>query len=362
MGLLLSATVSVWLIVLPMREALAQSFDCGRARTIVEQMVCSDPDSYRGFGQIDKLMASLFQRRMREATSSESRELVLAQRRWLADRTTKCGLAGRKIEEIDREEWECLYEMYLRRVAELGHRPLKLLYGEDEPVCRKFHGALDAYHAKKPWTWSFKEALRELDADGTVKYPNWLYPEIAAEAMASGTSELILLDRAIHGDKKLIAVMHYNFLGITPTYSGMIWILKREVNPARALEIVKKFEETRDYQLLINSALAVFIPTKKTAFPHRNRTDLIEIGAGMERIHLNGRILSSPSLSTLFDAGQGCEACSSVADAITIDGDTYIFFSEFAFHGSIYGFGVLYRLTANMQAEVICITKGYSER
>lgn len=84
------------------QPAAAASFDCAKARTPVEQMICSEWQLER----LDERMATLFER-AREADGADRDALLAAQRAWLQTRDACTDIA-------------CLEQTYRERIAALG--------------------------------------------------------------------------------------------------------------------------------------------------------------------------------------------------------------------------------------------------
>jgi uncharacterized protein len=96
-----------WLLVLavvvPVNEARAASFDCARAESPVERLICSDPQVSKLDERLDKAY------RAAEATGMWRRKaLALDQRGWLENVRGKCSDAP------------CLVRAYQARIEELG--------------------------------------------------------------------------------------------------------------------------------------------------------------------------------------------------------------------------------------------------
>ncbi|MBK1723556.1 DUF3298 domain-containing protein [Thiocystis violacea] len=85
----------------------AASFDCGKARTWIEQTICGDA----ALSRLDARMAKAFEAARSALTEASEREALLeAQRAWL-QRRDACGDTG------------CLSELYGARLAALSERP-----------------------------------------------------------------------------------------------------------------------------------------------------------------------------------------------------------------------------------------------
>ena len=80
----------------------APSFDCGRARTRVEQAICTDPV----LAAKDRRMARLYRR------ASGSGALEMSQREWLSARDACSRLAGGELQA-------CVHRAYDARISEL---------------------------------------------------------------------------------------------------------------------------------------------------------------------------------------------------------------------------------------------------
>jgi uncharacterized protein len=78
--------------------ALGASFDCGKASTSVERMICADP----GLASLDERMAATYR-----SASKRDPGVKTSQREWLANTRDKCGTTA------------CLSEAYTARLAAL---------------------------------------------------------------------------------------------------------------------------------------------------------------------------------------------------------------------------------------------------
>lgn len=73
-------TPFAWVIALMPFVASAASFDCKKAATEVEKLICSDAE----LSHLDEVLANEYRQAL--ARSGNTRNLILAQRRWLAER------------------------------------------------------------------------------------------------------------------------------------------------------------------------------------------------------------------------------------------------------------------------------------
>ena len=85
------------------------SFDCVKASTQIEKVLCSGGNS--GMGWIDQTMAALY-KEVREAPGTDASTLQANQRAWLARRNKCTG--------SDEEVMGCLFDSYRSRFAELS--------------------------------------------------------------------------------------------------------------------------------------------------------------------------------------------------------------------------------------------------
>ncbi|WP_081628438.1 lysozyme inhibitor LprI family protein [Novispirillum itersonii] len=94
------------------------SFDCSAGKSLGEQILCSDP----GLAARDRLMAETYKVKSKGADGDA---VKTAQRAWLKQRDSACGIAGKKAQEsLDPQTvWSiapCLVKQYDARLAELG--------------------------------------------------------------------------------------------------------------------------------------------------------------------------------------------------------------------------------------------------
>ncbi len=96
---LLTAGVSACAVNAVGASATVQSFDCGRAMTAVEKMICADAD----LSKLDTDMAQAFKAARRTLDVA-----AIGQVAWLKDVRNRCATAG------------CLRDAYRKRIADLG--------------------------------------------------------------------------------------------------------------------------------------------------------------------------------------------------------------------------------------------------
>jgi len=152
-------------LVLTAPAAQAQStpgFDCQKAATPVEKLICSDPD----LGDADRQMAEGWRRAFAQASAGDREDLLGRQRRWLQDRAIGCGVDPRQpgFHTLPASTpAECLAEMYRRWEKDVleqptGYRPPRrtehpfetsrqpflprLMVNRDAALCDAFLGGL----------------------------------------------------------------------------------------------------------------------------------------------------------------------------------------------------------------------------
>jgi len=69
----------------------AQGFDCSKAQTPVERLICAAPE----IGALDKALNAAVQARL-AAAPQERAGFLAASRRWLATRDRDCAIPGRR--------------------------------------------------------------------------------------------------------------------------------------------------------------------------------------------------------------------------------------------------------------------------
>jgi uncharacterized protein YecT (DUF1311 family) len=98
------------------------SFDCRKAATPVEKLICSDPM----LGDLDRQMAEAWRQAFAQASVDSREALLKRQLRWLQDRAIGCGLDPRQPgfhTLAAPSAAECLSEMYARWRQDMLERP-----------------------------------------------------------------------------------------------------------------------------------------------------------------------------------------------------------------------------------------------
>lgn len=110
---------AVTFVAVPAR-ADVPSFDCGKATTPIEQLVCDDPELIR----LDGLLGLAYTSKL---AGSDAKDAVKAeQRAWLESRFERCPIAKTGKALTPAQTWEaapCLAALYAERVTALGGDP-----------------------------------------------------------------------------------------------------------------------------------------------------------------------------------------------------------------------------------------------
>jgi uncharacterized protein YecT (DUF1311 family) len=95
---------------------LGPSFDCRKANTASELLLCRDPELMH----LDALMGKLY-RMMRKREGAGFSYLLSTQRAWISERDQKCGVSADAVSSYDksRDAAQCFSEMTLVRMDEL---------------------------------------------------------------------------------------------------------------------------------------------------------------------------------------------------------------------------------------------------
>jgi uncharacterized protein YecT (DUF1311 family) len=95
------------------------SFDCGKATTPVEKLICGDPK----LGELDRKMATIFRQALDKAPSADRASIIERQNRWLKARTDACGLdpadPGFR-RSVESSPANCVERMYARWLEYTG--------------------------------------------------------------------------------------------------------------------------------------------------------------------------------------------------------------------------------------------------
>jgi uncharacterized protein len=127
----LSVCAIAAMFIIHTRPALAApSFDCAKAQTSAEHLICADD----GLAALDAEMAEAFAQSLARAKDPARRQARLsAQRQWLAGLSTICGLP--KLGEVETARrttaTKCVGDAYQKRVAELQRQP-GIFYAVDD--------------------------------------------------------------------------------------------------------------------------------------------------------------------------------------------------------------------------------------
>jgi uncharacterized protein YecT (DUF1311 family) len=233
---LLSAALALTLPAAHAEPSSNPSFDCRKAATPVEKLICSDP----ALGDLDRKMAEGFGRALEAAPASSRGAMVKAQLRWLQDRASGCGLdpAQRAFHVLDAPApVDCLRNMY-EQWAEFRLGPMtagvppgpkvpfeakrqpflpRLLVSHDTPLCDAFLSALR------------KDFLaRHLDGENLYKEPpmaigHWVAWPSEHGPQAAGTRidvAEMALDR--NGKKQLLVHVAQPFNWRNNSYSLLV--------------------------------------------------------------------------------------------------------------------------------------------
>lgn len=151
--------LSLFAFLLP-SMARAASFDCGKAATAVEKLICLDAP----LSKHDEILAEEFRSRRQSLGKDAADALLDEQRSWLRRRDKQCPTPKEIIPEYvdrvwgDRETMEavwCLDDMYMDRIAGFYIKPIELLYSANDKLCKPFVRALNRHHKAHPREFSF---------------------------------------------------------------------------------------------------------------------------------------------------------------------------------------------------------------
>ena len=97
----------------------APSFDCARAKTATEQLICGDAI----LADLDQRLAETYRTLQEQMDDAAKRRLLREQRAWLGERGTRCGIPNEAATPMPAQTWQwapCLAERYRERLARLG--------------------------------------------------------------------------------------------------------------------------------------------------------------------------------------------------------------------------------------------------
>jgi uncharacterized protein len=122
--------------LLPAAPGAAQSFDCGKAQTPVERLICAAPE----IGALDKALNTAVKARLATAPQ-ESAGFLAASRRWLATRDRDCAVpAGSLAAERRATAIACLANAYRARLDAISAMPPAQTTASDagKALCQRF--------------------------------------------------------------------------------------------------------------------------------------------------------------------------------------------------------------------------------
>lgn len=113
----------------------AQGFDCGKAQTPIENLICTAPE----LGALDRALNVAVQERL-IATPQERTDFLVDSRRWLSMRDQTCAIsAGPLSTERRAAAVSCLAKAYRARLDALAGSTLeKTTVGVDKTLCHRF--------------------------------------------------------------------------------------------------------------------------------------------------------------------------------------------------------------------------------
>lgn len=118
----LSALALLCVTAEPSASAFAQSFDCAKASTPVERLICADP----ALAALDGALGAWIRKSLRAAPANRQATLTDA-RGWLKERDRRCpvpsGAKGQPNDGNDAKAADCLKTLYRERLAQLKSAP-----------------------------------------------------------------------------------------------------------------------------------------------------------------------------------------------------------------------------------------------
>jgi uncharacterized protein YecT (DUF1311 family) len=105
-----------WVIAIHLQpaESHAASFDCGKARTVVEKMICADEE----LGRFDGALAKAYSEALAALDDAAKPQLRSAQRRWIVEAASKCEIRDAR-DQDDALKRYCLGNVWFGRAKEL---------------------------------------------------------------------------------------------------------------------------------------------------------------------------------------------------------------------------------------------------
>lgn len=131
----------LWAVGVGGGAAAAASFDCGKAATPAEQVICGDGTLSR----LDGRLAEVYTGLSGQLAGAARQRLISEQRAWLAERDRRCGIPAQGGPPALAERWQwapCLADRYRERLDRLGAGvaaaappPAAALPGYIHPLC-----------------------------------------------------------------------------------------------------------------------------------------------------------------------------------------------------------------------------------
>ncbi len=342
-------------------NSMAQSFDCKRAITTIEKIICGDEDV--NLRDLDAALGKAFSRRIQGTSAAESRRLLLEQRAWLARRLEACHLSlNLQFVELAPYDWSCLDELYRERIAALNHKPIDLVYSGDDRVCPRLHNAMNSYHEKNPGVWLFLEknvlpTILELAGFESVR---WLDSEDAK--VFEGHDDVhraMIFEGDVFGDgtTRFVNMSYRNSLPSIFNYITLVFILKERLTKEAAISLRSYWKiSEKDYVPVEDVFLAITFYTNRVVEPRKTYTEitfdspLILFVSDRGVSELAGELLKRGA-NPFYESG-------AAQFPLEIDGRVYFFFGSQPFSQE----GVLYRVASGLTLEIVCLTRGNTER
>lgn len=207
-------------------STLAQgpSFNCAKASTRIEEMVCADVE----LSKLDLELSTIYSKLLNNLNKTDRKELIRRQREWIKNSANKCS------ENEDEILKNCIKEFYLSRIENLSklysyhesQKPVKLVFARKKPVCtcllKKLNSDISRYgniqYTKHP----------EFKTDNWVKIgqPKGDDP-ISQEVYRCYYDEIMEIDINNDNAKDLI-LRHTACLSGVPSHSFFIYKLKNK--------------------------------------------------------------------------------------------------------------------------------------
>jgi len=356
--------------------AVAQSFDCKRATTMIEKIICGH--EYDNLRDIDAELGRAFSRRIQGTSAAESRRLLLEQRLWLALRLEACrfGSPSRWQEILEDSELlqrylVCLEDLYWERIEALNRKPIDLklidlVYSGDDGVCPRLHKAMNSYHERNPGVWSFLEknafpTILELAGFESVR---WLDSEDAKVFEDHGSfSKAMIFEGDVFGDgtTRFVNMSYKHSYFLSNSYSSLlnyfsvVFILNERFSKESAISLRSYWKESdNNYVPFEDVALAITFYASGVAEARKFYKE-ITFDSPLIRFSFDIGIseLAAEFRTYPLSMGEGAAQY-----PMEINGRVYFFFGSEPFSE----LGVLYRVVSDFSVEIVCLTKGNTER